>query len=189
MIILIKSRWQHNKILWYFSNTQSSFRSWPYLLKYLWVTPYLHVVDKEVEAQKNWTFVSSMYHTEQYRILTGGWSLDLSQESRSSHLPLTFFKLLLKIRYYINYVTMSVSFLEGKVVKVIFVVQSLSCVWLFVTPWTVTCQVPCSWGFPDKNTGVSWDFLLQGIFPTQGSNLRLLHYQVDSLPLSHPGSL
>ena len=28
-------------------------------------------------------------------------------------------------------------------------------------------------------------FLLQGIFPTQGSNLHLLHWQVNSLPLSH----
>ena len=35
-------------------------------------------------------------------------------------------------------------------------------------------------------------FLLQGIFPIQGSNPRLLlllHWQVDSLPLSHLGSL
>ena len=32
-------------------------------------------------------------------------------------------------------------------------------------------------------------FLLQGIFPTQGSNLCLLHGQIDSLPLSHLGSL
>ena len=31
-------------------------------------------------------------------------------------------------------------------------------------------------------------FLLQGIFLTQGSNLHLLHWQADSLPLSHQGS-
>ena len=31
-------------------------------------------------------------------------------------------------------------------------------------------------------------FLLQGIFPTQGSSADLLHWQVDSLPLSHLGS-
>ena len=31
-------------------------------------------------------------------------------------------------------------------------------------------------------------FLLKGIFPTQGSNSHLLHWQVDSLPLSHEGS-
>ena len=31
-------------------------------------------------------------------------------------------------------------------------------------------------------------FLLQGIFPTQGSKSGLLHWQVDSLPLNHLGS-
>ena len=38
---------------------------------------------------------------------------------------------------------------------------------------------------------MSCHFLLQGIFPTQGSNVCLLcplHWQVDSLPLSHLGS-
>ena len=31
--------------------------------------------------------------------------------------------------------------------------------------------------FPGKTTGVDCHFLLQGIFPTQGSNLHLLHWQ------------
>ena len=66
-----------------------------------------------------------------------------------------------------------------------------SYVQLSVTPWTVACQVPLSsWNFPGKNAGVSCLFLLQGIFLTQGSNLCLpclLHWQVDSLPLSCPG--
>ena len=35
----------------------------------------------------------------------------------------------------------------------------------------------CLWDFPSKNTGVGCYFLLQGIFPTQGSNLCLLHWQ------------
>ena len=43
----------------------------------------------------------------------------------------------------------------------------------------------CPWNFPGKNTGVGCHFLLQGIFLTQGLNLCLLHWQVDSLPLSH----
>ena len=46
-----------------------------------------------------------------------------------------------------------------------------------------------SWNFPDTNTVVHCHF--QGIFPTQGSNshlLCLLHWQPDSLPLSHLGS-
>ena len=33
----------------------------------------------------------------------------------------------------------------------------------------------CPGDFPDKDTGVGCRFLLQGIFPTQGSNLGLLH--------------
>ena len=32
------------------------------------------------------------------------------------------------------------------------------------------------------------NFLLQGIFPDQGLNPHLLHWQADSLPLSYPGS-
>ena len=38
------------------------------------------------------------------------------------------------------------------------------------------CSPPdfCPWDFPGKNTRVDCHFLLQGIFPTQGSNLRLL---------------
>ena len=32
----------------------------------------------------------------------------------------------------------------------------------------------CPWNFPGKNPGVGCHFLLQGIFPTQGSNPRLL---------------
>jgi len=49
----------------------------------------------------------------------------------------------------------------------------------------------CPWDFPGKNTGMGCHFLLQGIFPTQGLNphlMCLLHWQVDSLPLSHPGT-
>ena len=38
---------------------------------------------------------------------------------------------------------------------------------------------------PGKITGVGCRFLLQGIFPTQGSNPRLLHCQADSLLMSH----
>ena len=50
----------------------------------------------------------------------------------------------------------------------------------------------CPWDSPSKNTGVGCHFFLQGIFPTQGSNLcllHLLHWQVDSLPLSYTGKL
>ena len=62
----------------------------------------------------------------------------------------------------------------------------------FLTPQTVACQAPLSMGFSSKNTEVVCNFLLQRIFPTQGSNpslLHLLHCQVDSLLLNHLGSL
>ena len=58
----------------------------------------------------------------------------------------------------------------------------------FAILWTVARQAPLSLGFSGKNTGVGCHFLLQGIFPTQGSNPGLLSWQVDSLPLSHEGS-
>ena len=65
----------------------------------------------------------------------------------------------------------------------------LSPIQLFLTPWTVAHRLLCPWDFPGKNTGVSCHFLLQGIFQTQGSNPCLLHWQADSLPLCHQGSL
>ena len=43
----------------------------------------------------------------------------------------------------------------------------LSCVRLFVTPWTVAGLL-CPWGFPGKNTGVGFHFLLQGGLPNPG---------------------
>ena len=46
----------------------------------------------------------------------------------------------------------------------------------------------CPWDFPGKNTEIGCHFLLRGIFLTKGSNPRLLHWQVDSLWLSHLGS-
>ena len=56
-----------------------------------------------------------------------------------------------------------------------------------LTLWDpMDCSPPdSSIHFPDKNTGVGCHFLLQGIFLTQGSNLHLLHWQMDSLPLHH----
>ena len=40
-------------------------------------------------------------------------------------------------------------------------VKSLSCVQLFVTPWTVAYQLLHPWDFPGKNSGVGCHFLLQ----------------------------
>ena len=45
----------------------------------------------------------------------------------------------------------------------------------------------CPWDSSGKNTGVGCCALLQGIFPAQGSNSHLLHWQAGSLPLAPPG--
>ena len=43
------------------------------------------------------------------------------------------------------------------------------------------CTLPGSSVHGGKNTRVGCHFLLQGIFPTQGSNSHLLHWQADPL--------
>ena len=47
----------------------------------------------------------------------------------------------------------------------------------------------CPWDSPGKNTGVGCHFLLQEVFPSQGSNLYLMFppWQRGSLPLVLPG--
>ena len=61
--------------------------------------------------------------------------------------------------------------------------------------WTpfdpVGCSLPSSsvhGDSPGKNTGVGCHVLLQGIFPTQGSNPSILHYRQILYLLSHQGS-
>ena len=46
----------------------------------------------------------------------------------------------------------------------------------------------CPWDSPGNDASVGCCALLQGIFLTQELNSHLLHWQVDSLPLSHQGS-
>ena len=61
----------------------------------------------------------------------------------------------------------------------------LSCVQLSAALWSITCLVPLS-------TRVGCHLLLQGFLPTQRLSpclLQLLHWQMDSLPLCHLGSL
>ena len=60
-------------------------------------------------------------------------------------------------------------------------VKLFSRVQLSATPWTVQALGP--WDFPGKSPGVGCHFLLQGIFPTQGSNLG----QAEALPCEPPG--
>ena len=54
----------------------------------------------------------------------------------------------------------------------LFVVLVLNHLCLSATPHTVAHQAPLSMGFPRQEY---WKILFQGIFPTQGLNLSLLH--------------
>ena len=54
--------------------------------------------------------------------------------------------------------------------------------------WTVAAMLFCPWDSAGQNTEAACHALFQGIFLTQGSNPHLLHWQVDSLTLSHKGS-
>ena len=65
-----------------------------------------------------------------------------------------------------------------------------SCLTLFDPMDYSPSRLLCPWDSPGKNTGVVCHFLLQGIFPIQGSNsslLCLLHWQAESILLAPPG--
>ena len=63
-----------------------------------------------------------------------------------------------------------------------------SCVWLFATPWTIVFQAPLSMEFSRQGYWSGLPFPPTGIFLTHRSNPCFLHWQADSLPLSHLGS-
>ena len=63
-----------------------------------------------------------------------------------------------------------------------------SCVQLFATPWIIAHQAPLSVGFPGQEHWGRLPLPSPGHIPTQGSNLCLLEWQVNSLLLRHLGS-
>ena len=72
-------------------------------------------------------------------------------------------------------------------VKDVKVLVAQSCQ-LFATPWTVAYHAPLSMEFSRQEYWSEFPFPSSGAVLTQGSNLHLLHWQADSLPLSHQGS-
>ena len=64
----------------------------------------------------------------------------------------------------------------------------LSCVQLFVTPWTSVNQAPLSMGFSRQEYWSGLPFPPSGDLPNTGikpTSLSHLHWQVDFLPLCH----
>ena len=70
-----------------------------------------------------------------------------------------------------------------------FLFSLFSCLVVFYssTLWIVAHQDSLSMWFPRQEYWMGCPFLLQGIFLNHGWNPSLLHWQVDSLPLSHQG--
>ena len=78
--------------------------------------------------------------------------------------------------------------------------DGLSCVWMCVSRSVVSDSLQphrlgppptpalCPWNSPAKSTGAGCHFLLQGIFPTQGSNHSIPHCRQTLYHLSHQGS-
>ena len=64
--------------------------------------------------------------------------------------------------------------------------KPLSCVWLFVTPWTVVCQVPLSAGFSKQEYWSGLPCPPSGDLPKPGIKPRFPALQADSLPAEPP---
>ena len=58
----------------------------------------------------------------------------------------------------------------------------------FVIPWTVAHQAPLFMGFPEQESWSGFPLPSRGYVSSPGSNLCLLHWNVDSLPLRQEGS-
>ena len=71
---------------------------------------------------------------------------------------------------------------------ILVVVQLLTHVSLFATPWTIAPQVPLSMEFLRQEYWSQLPFPSPRDLPDSGTEPCLLHQQVDSLPLSHWGS-
>ena len=66
-------------------------------------------------------------------------------------------------------------------------VKSLSCVWLFATPWTVAHQAPLSTGFSRQEYQSGLPFPCPGDLPDPGIELQSPALQADALLSEPPG--
>ena len=72
-------------------------------------------------------------------------------------------------------------------VCVLALVTELSCVWLFVTPWTVACQAPLSIGFSKQKYQSGLPCPPPGNLPNPGIRPGSPALQADSSLSKHPG--
>ena len=86
-----------------------------------------------------------------------------------------------------NVAVHSSSFMLGEI-KMKVKVKSLSCVRLFVTPWSAAYQVPPSMGFSRQEYWSGLPCPSPGDFPNPGIEPGSLALQADSLPSEPPGN-
>ena len=72
------------------------------------------------------------------------------------------------------------------IILLVAVVQSLSRVGPFATPWTIAHQAPLSMGFPRQEYWSGFPFPSPGDLPDPGIKLRSPVLQEDSLPSEPP---
>ena len=94
------------------------------------------------------------------------------------HIPVLLMYEIVKTEYKISKSKLLISKIEWNF-------QLINCIMLMLNRSVVSSSLRPHFFFSGKNTGMGCHFLLQRIFLTQGSNLHLLCWQVDSLPLSH----
>ena len=89
---------------------------------------------------------------------------------------------------YVRHVLASTCRCDPSILVLVPLLSCFSHVWLFATPWTVTHQAPLSIEFSRQEYWNGFQYsLLQGLFPTQGSNRVLLHCRQILYCLSHQG--
>ena len=92
----------------------------------------------------------------------------------------------LKLRPKIAYQQHKMNFWDDRICLKSNFSDNQSCV-TFYDPQTVAHQTPLSMGFSRQEYRSGLPFPTPGIFPNQGPTWVLLHWQADSLPLSHLG--
>ena len=116
---------------------------------------------------------------------TNGWTMSLCPLGRSTHLRQSW--IFRKKNFKESGISKKVYF--SSLVKMDtrdFTIWSIA--QLCATLWDpMDCSPRRGYSLHGKNTGLGCHFLLQGIFPTQGSNPHLLHWQADSLTTEPPG--
>ena len=107
----------------------------------------------------------------------------LCQSSLSNGLPFYICSHSLSYLLTLQFLSENVCFSSQHEVKV----KSLSCVQLFVTPWTVAYQAPLSMGFSRRECWSGLPFPSPGHLPNPGIEPGSLTLQADALPSEPPG--